>query len=67
MLLQSLLAGLAVITVLAASAAVSASALAKPATATVAGGGKAYARQSDCRPVVVIRPDGSRVRVMRCN
>ena len=66
MLLQSLLAGLAVITVLATSA-FSESALAKPATATVAAGSKGYARQSDCRPVIVIRPDGSRVRVMRCN
>jgi hypothetical protein len=66
MLLQTLLAALAVITVLATSA-VSMSALARPAAATVASGGKGYARQSDCRLVVVIRSDGSRVRVMRCN
>ncbi|HKW52783.1 MAG TPA: hypothetical protein VJO12_03765 [Stellaceae bacterium] len=67
MVLQSLLAGLAVITVLATAAAFSAPALAKPATGPVADGTKAYARQSDCRPVIVIRRDGSRVRVMRCN
>ena len=66
MLFQSLLAGLAVITVLAASA-FSVSALAKPATGTVAGSSKGYVRQSDCRPVIVIRPDGSRVRIMRCD
>ena len=36
-------------------------------TGTVAGSSKAYVRQSDCRPVVVIRSDGSRVRIMRCD
>jgi hypothetical protein len=62
MLLQSLLAGLAVLIILAAAASSPSPALAKP----VAGATSASARPSPCWPVIIRRSDGSRVRILRC-